>query len=219
MRAEIKAGAAFPDYQLPDHTGTPRRLSEIQGSDPMIIVLAREAYSAKDQRQHEGLVQLWSEMKPGVGYCRMVTITTSDPQETFNYRSGVNAEWPFLSDTERIVQRDLDIAEYTDPAHNQMVPHTIVCAPGLVIYKIYNGYWFFGRPTVEELRMDLRAVLRQCHWDWDLSDPQVRAAWDLGQTDRFYPPELGWPPDQDAGPAGSTAGTNCAAAAWPTWPS
>ena len=40
---------------------------------------AREAYSAKDQRQHEGLVQLWSEMKPGVGYCRMVTITTNDP--------------------------------------------------------------------------------------------------------------------------------------------
>jgi hypothetical protein len=26
-----------------------------------------------------------------------------------------------------------------------------------------------------------------------LADPQVRAAWDLGQTDRFYPPELGWP--------------------------
>ena len=23
-------------------------------------------------------------MKPGVGYCRMVTITTSDPQETYN---------------------------------------------------------------------------------------------------------------------------------------
>ena len=40
MRADIKPGAAFPDYQLPDHTGTPRRLSEIQGSDPMIIMLA-----------------------------------------------------------------------------------------------------------------------------------------------------------------------------------
>jgi hypothetical protein len=44
--------------------------------------------------------------------------------------------------------------------------------------------------------MDLRAVLRQGHWDWDLSDPRVRAAWDLGQTDRFYPPELGWPTDR-----------------------
>jgi peroxiredoxin len=67
MRADIKAGNAFPDYQLPDHTGRPRRLSEIQADDPMIIVLAREAYSAKDQRQHEGLVQLGSEMKPASG--------------------------------------------------------------------------------------------------------------------------------------------------------
>jgi peroxiredoxin len=48
MRADVRVGSAFPDYELPDHTGTPRRLSELQGEDPMIIVLAREAYSAKD---------------------------------------------------------------------------------------------------------------------------------------------------------------------------
>ena len=162
---------------------------------------ARLAYGLTSQReipasagscQHPASTLATPAARP-VGYCRMVTITTSDPQETYNYRSGVNAEWPFLSDTGRIIQRDLDIAEYTDPAHNQMVPHTIVCAPGLIIYKIYIGYWFFGRPTVEELRMDLRAVLQGCHWDWDLSDPQVRAAWERGDTGRFYPPELGWP--------------------------
>jgi peroxiredoxin len=200
MRADMKAGAIFPNYQLPDHTGTPRRLSELQGEDPIIIVLAREAYSAKDQRQQQGLVELWREMKPGVGYCQLVTITTSDPQETFNYRSGVGAEWPFLADPGRIVQRDLDIAEYTDPIHNQMVPHTIVCEPNLIVYKIYNGYWFFGRPTLEELRQDLRAVLMKHHWDWDLSDPEVKAAWQHGDVDRFYPPELGWP--QDIRPGG-----------------
>jgi peroxiredoxin len=192
MRTDLDSGAKFPDYELLDHTGTPRSLSEIQAGDPMVIVLAREAYSAKDQRQHEGLVQLWNEMKPGVGYCRLVTITTTDPQETLNYRSGAAAEWPFLSDPDRIVQRDLDIPEYTDPAHNQMVPHTIVCEPGLIIYKIYNGYWFFGRPTVEELRHDLRALLIKHHWDWDLSDPEVRAAWERGERQRFYPPEFGW---------------------------
>jgi peroxiredoxin len=49
MRADIGPGTAFPDYELPDHAGRPRRLAEIQGNDPMIIVLAREAYSAKDQ--------------------------------------------------------------------------------------------------------------------------------------------------------------------------
>jgi peroxiredoxin len=210
VRADIVPGAEFPDYELPDHTGTLRRLSELQDEDPMIVVIAREAYSAKDQIQHEGLVHFWREMKPGVGYCRMVTITTTNPQETLNYRSGVGAEWPFLADPGRIVQRDLDIAEYTDPDHNQMVPHTIVLEPGLVVYKVYNGYWFFGRPTVEELRHDLRAILMKVHWDWDLSDPEVRAAWKRGETDRFYPPELGWP--ESAGEAvGSANG-------WPSDP-
>jgi peroxiredoxin len=188
----LAIGAAFPNYALRDHAGQWRTLSELQGEDPMIIVLAREAYSAKDQVQQKGLTQLWAEMKPGVGYCRLVTITTSDPQETLNYRSGIGAEWPFLSDPDRIVQRDLDIAEYTDPEHDQMVPHTIVCEPNLVIYKIYNGYWFFGRPTLEELRHDLRAILTMHRWDWDLSDPSVRASWESGERNRFYPPEFGW---------------------------
>jgi len=34
----------------------------------------------------------------------------------------------------------LDIAEYTDPEHNPMIPRVIVPEPGLVIFKIYNGY-------------------------------------------------------------------------------
>src|SRR6267378_2254019 len=25
------------------------------------------------------------------------------------------------------------------------IPHVIVLEPGLVVFKIYNGYWFFGR--------------------------------------------------------------------------
>jgi hypothetical protein len=82
---------------LRDHTGRSRRLSEIQGDDLMIIVLAREAYSAKDQVQHEGLVGLWREMKPGVGSGRMVTITNTDPQEAPNYRTASGRSgrfWP-----------------------------------------------------------------------------------------------------------------------------
>ena len=94
--------------------------------------------------------------------------------QTNEYRSGVGAHWTFLSDSRRIVQKDLDIAEYTDPAHNPMIPHVIVLEPGLVIHKIYNGYWFFGRPTVEELRLDLRAVTMKCRPDWDITTPNSR---------------------------------------------
>ena len=33
MRPDIKHGGTFPDYELPDHTKVPRRLSELQGDD------------------------------------------------------------------------------------------------------------------------------------------------------------------------------------------
>jgi hypothetical protein len=85
------------------------------------------------------------------------------------------------------VQKDLDIAEYTDPTHNPMIPHTLVLEPGLIVYKIYMGYWFFGRPTVEDLRQDLRAVLKKCRPDWDISTPELKAAWKEGRKELFYP--------------------------------
>jgi hypothetical protein len=43
------------------------------------------------------------------------------------------------------------------------------------------------RPTIEELRQDLRAVLRKCRPDWDITTPELRAAWEGGERDRFYP--------------------------------
>jgi hypothetical protein len=73
------------------------------------------------------------------------------------------------------------------PDHHPMIPHVIVLEPGLVIFKICNGYWFFGRPTIEELRQDLRAVLRKCRPDGDITRPELRAAWVRGERDRFYP--------------------------------
>src|SRR6266481_1683051 len=155
MRADIVAGALFPDYELTERAGKRRKLSDLQGPDPMILVLSRGGYCPKDLRQAEGLVQLHHEME--VGYSRLVTISTDNMLTTNEYRTGVGAHWTFLSDPGRKVQQDLDIAEYTDPEHNPMIPHVIVLEPGLIIFKIYNGYWFLGRPTIEELRQDLRA--------------------------------------------------------------
>ena len=190
MRADIVPGASFPDYELSDHRGKHRKLSELQGPDPLVLVLSRGGYCPKDRRQHEGLVQLHREME--VGYCRMVTIATDSIVELREFRSGVGAHWTFLSDAGRKIQKDLDISEYTDPTHNPMVPYTLVLEPPLKIFSVYNGYWFFGRPTVEELRRDIRAVLQRCRPDWDLSDPALRQAWTAGQKERFYPYGKTW---------------------------
>ena len=51
-----------------------------------------------------------------------------------------------------------------------------------------NGYWFFGRPTVEEeLRLALRGVLQRCRPDWEISSTEQRAAWEKGEKANFYP--------------------------------
>jgi hypothetical protein len=36
MGYDLAPQTVFPDYQLPDHTGIPRRLSELQDDDPLI---------------------------------------------------------------------------------------------------------------------------------------------------------------------------------------
>ena len=185
MRHDIVPGTVLPDYELSDQRGTHRTLSELQGGDPLVLVLSRGGFCPKDRRQHEGLVQLHREMQ--VGYCRLVTISTDNLLETNEFRSGVGAHWTFLSDPGRKIQTDLDIAEYTDTQHNPMIPHTLVLEPGLRVYKIYNGYWFFGRPTVEELRLDLRAVLQRCRPDWDITGAEHRTAWEKGDKAKFFP--------------------------------
>lgn len=185
MRDDMVPGAVFPDYELSDHTAKRRKLSALQGGDPMVLVLSRGGYCPKDRRQHQRLLELHAEME--VGYCRLVTISTDNITETNEYRDGVGAHWPFLSDGRRIIQKDLDIAEYTDPGHNPMIPHVVVLEPGLVIHKIYNGYWYFGRPSMEELRQDLRAVTKKCRADWDITAPELKMAWQQNRKDVFYP--------------------------------
>src|SRR6188474_2816916 len=93
MRPDIVPGAVLPDYELPDQTATRRKLSQLQGPDPMILVLGRGGYCPKDRRQAEGLAELHRELE--VGYCRLVTITTDNITELNEYRRGVDAHWPF----------------------------------------------------------------------------------------------------------------------------
>jgi peroxiredoxin len=187
VRADIGPGGTFPDYELTDHTNTRRTLSALQGSDPMIVVLSRGLYCPKDYKQHLELAGAYSEI--AVAYTQVVTISTDNILETREFRASVGAQWTFLSDAGRKVQKDLDIQEYTDPHHDPMIPHTLVLKPELVIHSVYNGYWFWGRPSFEDLRRDLREVTREVRPDWDLAAPGLREAWETGDRSAFYPDE------------------------------
>jgi peroxiredoxin len=192
MRSDIAPERVFPDYQLPDHSGTRRRLSELQGDDPLILTLARGHYCPKEHQQHLELAAFYPKI--AVAYTPVATITTDAHHTMQEFRASVGAQWTFLSDPERTVEKDLDIQEYTDPENNPMIPHTLVLKPGLVIHTIYNGYWFWGRPSTTDLWRDLRAVTREIRRDWDLSAPGLREAWNAGDYSAFH----GWNKQADA---------------------
>ena len=44
MRQDIVPGGLFPDYELRDPGGTKRKLSALQGADPMVLVLSRGSF-------------------------------------------------------------------------------------------------------------------------------------------------------------------------------
>src|ERR1700728_3109326 len=124
MRSDITPGGTFPDYALPDHTNTVRKLSELQGDDPLVLTLARGNYCPKEHQQHLELAANYA--KVAVSYTQLVTISTDDHHSTQEFRASVGALSPSLSDPARTVQKDLDIQEYTDLEHDPMIPHTLV---------------------------------------------------------------------------------------------
>ena len=186
MRSDIVPGGVFPDYELPDHTGTVHTLSRLQGRDPLILTLARGHHCPEEHQQHLELAAFQPEI--AVAHTQVVTIATDDHRTLQEFRASVGARWTFLSDPGRIVQQDLDIQEYTDPENDPMIPHTLVLKPGLVVHTVYNGHWFWGRPSVQDLWHDLRAATAEIRPDWDLSAPGLRAAWAAGD----WSPSHGW---------------------------
>src|SRR3954451_14949839 len=136
MRSDIAPGGTFPDYELPDHENRPRKLSEIQGDDPLILTLARGNYCPKEHQQHLDLAANYAKI--AVGYTQVATSSTDDHHALQEFRASVGAQWTFASDPQRTVPQDLDIQEYTDPAHTPMIPHTLVLKPGLAIHSVYN---------------------------------------------------------------------------------
>ena len=109
MRGDIELGTRLPDYELPDQDGVVRRLSDLQGSNPMVLHLSRGGFDPKEHRFLHHLVNAYLDFR--VGYTRVVLISTDNQLEINEFRDSVGAQFPFLSDPERTVRSDLDIIE------------------------------------------------------------------------------------------------------------
>ncbi len=154
----------FPDLSLPDANGNSRSLSELAGGDPVVLQFYRGWWCPKEQAFFRGLVALQDEAE--VAYTRFVSVSVDPPEVQAAFRAGLGARWTFLSDAQRQWLPVLGLEETTDPLHHPYRPAVFVLRPDLGVAAAYNGYWYWGRPTMEELRRDLRAVTRELRPDY-----------------------------------------------------
>lgn len=197
--AILQPGDPFPDLTLPDQQGERVQLSHLTrpgalderlgftSGYPLIVVFYRGFFCPRDQQQMRELVTFQSELN--VNFGKLVAISVDPPLVQAAFRAGLGAQWPFLADEDRAVVRQLDILDETEGEYAfRARPFTYVLRPDLRVHRVYDGWWFVGRPTLEELRQDLRAIM-QDRTDYTYAtytQPEVQAiripqqAWEHG---------------------------------------
>ena len=159
MRDDLRPGADFPDIRLPDHTGTMLALREIAEGMPLIVAFARGWWCPKEQLRLRGLTEMQEEIQREYG--GLVVVTVDPPYVNGAYRAGLGASFAFLSDEQRRVAEDLDLIELTDDRSRPFLPVTFVLDSLRRIVASWCGFWYWGNPTPDELRMTLREITRR----------------------------------------------------------
>jgi hypothetical protein len=106
----------------------------------------------------KNLVEAQDELQREYG--RIAAVTVDEPYVNGAFRAGIGADFPFLSDERRKFAEELDLLELTDELHRPFLPFTFVLDSNLVIRNVWCGFWYWGNPTVEELRLALRDITR-----------------------------------------------------------
>lgn len=165
---DLTAGSRFPDVDLPDHTGRPRTLAELAGGDPLALFTSRGWWCPKEQRYMRELCRLQDEFE--VAYARIAVISVDSPETQSAFRAGLGARFTFLSDGGRRWLGRLGLRESTDAVHDPYRPAAFTLFPDLTIHHAYNGYWYWGRATMEDLRRDMREITREIRDDWEVPE-------------------------------------------------
>ncbi|MDN5199795.1 redoxin domain-containing protein [Fulvivirgaceae bacterium BMA10] len=206
MQEQLKPGDSFPDFELPDQNGKRRKLSSFSRQSeadkrygfkdgyPVIVVFSRGFFCPRDQQQFRSLVTFQNELR--VNFCKLVSISADEPIVSSAFRAGLGASWTFFSDVERKLIKQLNILDETEGEYAyRALPFTFVLKPNLEIYKVYNGWYFVGRPTLEELRQDLRAIMQTMdYYSYD--------AYNSEHVKKIRIPQQNWLEDQPLGSSG-----------------
>jgi peroxiredoxin len=181
MSKGLEVGRTIPDFELPDENGKLHRLSELQGDDVVVLMLGRGEHCPRERMHQREMVKFheWCDL----AFTRLVTILPNEPHDVYKLRISSGAHWPFLCDAKLETRSHFEIDEYTDDHHDYaVVPHTLILSPGLVIEKVYVGYWFWGRPSIYQLWDDLTEIFGRTKPDFDPTTAEARRAFEASRN-------------------------------------
>src|SRR5437763_14489267 len=170
MATTLHVNDQFPDIALPNQQNELTRLShftkaslldqhlEFPDGYPLILVFFRGFFCPRDQQQMRQFVEFQHEL--AVNYGKLVAVSADPPLVQAAFRAGLGAQWTFLSDEQRTVIKQMNILDETEGEYAyRSQPYTFVLRPDLRIHAIHNDWYVVGRPTIEELRHNLRAIM------------------------------------------------------------
>ncbi len=103
-----------------------------------------------------------------MAYCKIAVVSVDPPRVQAAFKAGLGATFRFLSDESLELTDKLGIRETTDKFHGPLpVPFTFSLLPDLTIERIWNGWYFVGRPTPDELRIAMRDLMAKTVPDAD----------------------------------------------------
>jgi peroxiredoxin len=180
MSKHLRRGVTIPDFRLRDEQGKTHSLSELQGDDFLVLMLGRGEHCPRERQHQREMVRFhgWCS----VAFTQLVTVLPNELHDVYKLKISTGAGWTYLADEHLEVQRHFEIDEYTDPHHDATVPHTVLLSPGLKVEKVYVGYWFWGRPSPEQLWLDLQELTKRVKDDYDPTLPAVRARLEAAQA-------------------------------------
>jgi peroxiredoxin len=181
MRDDLQSGSDFPDIRLPDHTGKVLAVREIAAGMPLVVAFVRGWWCPKEQLRLRGLTEMQDEIQREYG--GLVVVTVDPPYVNGALRAGLGASFAFLSDEDRRIAEELDLVELTDETHRPFLPYTFLLDSLRRVVASWCGFWYWGNPTPDELRLGLREITRR---EQPTLDPQ--AVWTDGGAG---PPESG----------------------------
>jgi len=83
--SKIKVGHTLPDFELPDENGDLHRLSELQGDNVMVLMLARGEHCPRERQHQREMLKFYEWCS--VAFTELVTVLPNELHDVFSSRS------------------------------------------------------------------------------------------------------------------------------------